>query len=69
MLGLTTLMVQEAIAAHTRRQIIKNFDPGILWDEYGIRHDIVVRLCGILVYVNDIYFICSSTIYTWISSC
>ena len=49
--------------------LIKNFDPGVLWDEYGIRHDIVVRLCGILVYVNDIYFICSSAIYTWISSC
>ena len=23
---------------------IKNFDPGILWDEYGIRNDIVVCL-------------------------
>jgi len=23
--------------------LIKNFDPGILWDEYGIRADIVVR--------------------------
>lgn len=34
--------------------LIKNFDPGVLWDEYGIRHDIVVRLCGILVYVNDL---------------
>ena len=30
--------------------LIKNFDPGILWDEYGIRADVVVcviflRLC------------------------
>jgi len=24
--------------------LMKNFDPGILWDEYGIRNDIVVCL-------------------------
>lgn len=23
--------------------LIKAFDPGILWDDFGIRHDIVVR--------------------------
>ena len=23
--------------------LIKTFDPGILWDDFGIRHDIVVR--------------------------
>jgi hypothetical protein len=22
--------------------LITNFDPGILWDEFGVRHDIVV---------------------------
>ena len=24
--------------------LIKAFDPGILWDSYGIQHEIVVRL-------------------------
>ncbi len=24
--------------------LIHKFDPGILWDDYGIRNDIVVRL-------------------------
>jgi len=23
--------------------LIKNFDPGILWDNFGVRYDIVVR--------------------------
>jgi hypothetical protein len=23
--------------------LIQNFDPGILWDDFGIKHDIVVR--------------------------
>ena len=23
--------------------LIKSFDPGILWDDFGIRHNIVVR--------------------------
>lgn len=23
--------------------LIQNFDPGILWDEFGIRDDVVVR--------------------------
>jgi len=24
--------------------MIKNFDPGILWSEYGLRNDVVVHL-------------------------
>ena len=45
--------------------LIKNFDPTILWDEYGIRHDIVVcDHSSVVVFL----FICSFlAVYTRIS--
>ena len=38
----------DAEGAHRRSHektdfMIRNFDPGILWDDYGIRSDVVVR--------------------------
>jgi len=45
--------------------LIKNFNPGILWDEYGIRADIVVRN-----FYPSLHFVLtfSIAIHTWLST-
>jgi hypothetical protein len=46
--------------------LIKNFDPGILWDDFSIYYDIVVclRLLWLLKLANVIL----SAFYTWLSA-
>ena len=46
--------------------LIKNFDPGILWDDFGIRHDIVVRFYEFNLHSSNHWFYLA--FYSWIST-
>jgi len=46
--------------------LLELFDEGIIWDEYGLRSDVVVSLLSFLCDEITYFF---SAIYTWVSTC